>query len=82
MAQEPKCAQKAPYVIEEQPGKKFWCACGHSAKQPYCDGSHARLQTGISPIPVDITEAKKVAWCGCKQSKNKPFCDGTHRSLP
>ena len=40
---EPKVAQKGPYVKEEQPGKKFWCACGESKNQPYCDGSHAKL---------------------------------------
>lgn len=79
---EPKVAQKGPYVIDEQPGKKAWCACGHSEKQPYCDGSHARLNTGMQPMIVEITEAKKVAWCGCKHSKNKPYCDGTHRTLP
>ncbi len=79
---EPKIAQKAPYVREEEPGKKFWCACGHSENQPYCDGSHARSGTGIRPLSIEITEKKTVAWCGCKHSKNKPFCDGTHKTLP
>lgn len=74
--------QKAPYVKDETPGVKFWCACGESKNQPYCDGSHARLNTGKTPIKVEITEAKKVAWCGCKQSGHKPFCDGTHSKLP
>ena len=79
---EPKVAQYGPYVKDEKPGKYFWCACGHSQNQPYCDGSHARLKTGMHPIPVEIGEAKKVAWCGCKHSGNKPFCDGTHAKLP
>ncbi|MBI5629988.1 MAG: CDGSH iron-sulfur domain-containing protein [Elusimicrobia bacterium] len=79
---EPKATQKFPYVIEEPAGKKAWCACGESQKQPYCDGSHARLNTGISPIRVELSEGKKVAWCGCRRSKNKPYCDGSHRSLP
>lgn len=78
---EPKIAQKAPYVKEETAGKKFWCACGHSQKQPYCDGSHARLNTGMSPLPVDIEAPRKVAWCGCKNSAKKPFCDGSHSRL-
>ena len=77
----PKIAQKSPYVRDELPGKKFWCACGQSANQPYCDGSHKRLNTGISPLMVDIKEAKKVAWCGCKHTKNPPFCDGSHTKL-
>ena len=79
---EPKIAQRGPYVKEEQPGKKAWCACGHSANQPYCDGAHNRMNTGMSPVIVEITEAKKVAWCGCKHSKNKPYCYGSHRDLP
>lgn len=74
--------QNRPYVCEETPGRKAWCACGQSAKQPYCDGSHARLNTGMSPMICEIAEGKKVAWCGCRQSKTKPFCDGTHRTLP
>ncbi len=78
---EPKMDQKAPYVREEPAGKKAWCACGHSQKQPYCDGSHARLNTGITPIPVEFKEAQRVAWCGCRRSGKKPYCDGTHRSL-
>lgn len=72
--------QKAPYVKEEQAGRKFWCACGESENQPYCDGAHARKNTGMRPIPTEIAEPKRVAWCGCKQSATKPFCDGTHRN--
>ena len=72
-------AQKAPYVIDEKAGKKYWCACGESKNQPYCDGSH--LGTDFSPTEVELKEDKKVAWCGCKQSKKGAFCDGTHRKL-
>ncbi len=74
--------KNAPYVIQEAPGKKFWCACGESERQPYCDGSHKRKDTGKSPIALDIAETKIVSWCGCKQSKTPPFCDGSHRALP
>lgn len=79
---EPRVAQKGPYVKDETPGMKHWCACGHSANQPYCDGAHAKSGTGIRPVSVEIKEAKKVAWCGCKHSQTPPFCDGTHRTLP
>lgn len=74
--------QNAPYVRDEEPGKKAWCACGESADQPYCDGAHGRTGSCVRPVFCEITEAKKVAWCGCRQSKNKPFCDGTHKNLP
>ena len=77
---EPKIAARTPYVIECEPGTYAWCACGHSKKQPYCDGSHAG--TGMVPKVEVLNEARKVAWCGCKHSAKKPFCDGAHRDLP
>ena len=41
MTDVPKIAQKAPYPIEVEAGKSyFWCACGESKNQPFCDGSH------------------------------------------
>jgi len=76
----PHVAQRGPYVIEEKAGKRTWCACGLSKKQPYCDGSHKG--SGIVPVFVEIKQDQKVAWCGCKQSGNKPYCDGTHSRLP
>ncbi|MCB9771923.1 MAG: CDGSH iron-sulfur domain-containing protein [Candidatus Omnitrophica bacterium] len=76
---EPKIAQKAPFVIEVEPGTYAWCACGGSRNQPYCDGSHRG--TGLAPIVIKVEEKKKVAWCGCKQSIAKPFCDGSHKKL-
>ncbi len=71
--------QKTPCVIDEEPGKKAWCTCGRSEKQPYCDGAHAG--TGMTPMVVDIEEARTIAWCGCKRTCNAPFCDGSHSQL-
>ena len=76
---EPKIAQKGPYVRDEKPGDIFWCACGGSSNQPYCDGSHKG--TEFQPMKTSIDKEKKVAWCGCKHSSNKPFCDGSHAKL-
>ena len=70
-----------PYVVNEQPGEKYWCACGQSQSRPYCDGSHSRLTTGKTPVRVVIDSPKSVAWCGCQRSGAKPFCDGTHAKL-
>ncbi|HMU85530.1 MAG TPA: CDGSH iron-sulfur domain-containing protein [Leptospiraceae bacterium] len=81
MSFKPVIAEKAPFVCEEKQGTtKFWCACGLSQNQPYCDGSHKREKTGMSPVKVEFSEDKKVAWCRCKQTKTPPFCDGSHRS--
>ena len=76
---EPVCAQKAPYAVELEPGDHWWCACGQSKKQPFCDGSHKNTEFG--PLKFTVTEKKTYYLCGCKQSANKPFCDGTHKKL-
>lgn len=79
MSPEPECPQRSPYVVQETPGEKYWCACGRSKKQPYCDGSHAG--TEFKPIQVTIASPRRVSWCGCKRSKSAPYCDGSHRRL-
>ena len=76
---DPIIASRTPFVLKTEPGAYWWCACGRSATQPFCDGSHKG--TDFSPIKTDIDTAKTVAWCGCKHSKNKPFCDGSHTRL-
>lgn len=76
---ERKIAQDSPYVMEMEPGEYWWCRCGRSDDQPFCDGSHEG--TGISPKKVEIDEKRTVAWCGCKHTDDEPFCDGTHSSL-
>lgn len=77
---EPIVAQKAPYAVPVEAGKSyFWCACGHSATQPYCDGSHKG--TGMAPLRFTAEAAKTVYLCGCKATKNAPFCDGGHSRL-
>ena len=76
---EPLSPQKQPYVLNLEPGTYWWCACGRSQNQPYCDGSHKG--TGINPVKTVMEESKKVAFCGCKKTEGQPFCDGTHRKL-
>lgn len=76
---EPRIAQKSPYVLKMAAGTYWWCACGQSRNQPFCDGSHKG--SGFAPLKVELTQEKNVAWCGCKHSRNGAFCDGTHRGL-
>ena len=77
---DPVIAQKAPFPVEVEEGKTyFWCACGRSKNQPFCDGSHAG--TEFSPVAWKADAAGRKFFCGCKHSKNPPFCDGTHNSL-
>jgi CDGSH-type Zn-finger protein len=71
--------QKFPMVQKAEPGTYWWCACGRSKSQPFCDGSHKG--TGLGPVMAEITTAKTVAWCGCKHSGHPPFCDGSHAKL-
>lgn len=76
----PEIPQKTPYGVEVEAGKNyFWCACGKSAKQPFCDGSHK--DTGFDPVKFEATESKKVFFCGCKHTAGQPLCDGSHNKL-
>ena len=73
-------AQKAPYKVSVEAGKKyFWCACGRSSNQPFCDGSHSG--TGLAPVPYQATASKTVFFCGCKVTGSRPLCDGSHAKL-
>ncbi len=72
-------AAKVPAVLELEPGTYYWCSCGKSANQPFCDGAHQG--TDFTPTAVEITEKKTVALCQCKHSKNGAFCDGAHQTL-
>ena len=75
----PKIASKVPAAVTLEPGVYYWCACGRSKKQPFCDGSHAG--TGISPVAFKIDTTQKAFLCQCKHSGNKPYCDGSHKKL-
>lgn len=76
---EPMTAQKAPFAVELAPGDYWWCACGQSRRQPFCDGSHKGGE--FTPVKFSVAEAQKVWLCGCKHTATPPFCDGTHKKL-
>lgn len=67
-----------PAVVELEAGSYWWCACGRSKNQPWCDGSHKG--TGLSPVKAECSEAKRVSLCNCKQTQTPPYCDGSHKN--
>lgn len=77
---QPVVAQKAPYAVEVEAGKKYWwCSCGQSTKQPFCDGSHKG--TDFTPLEHAADKDGTVYFCGCKATTRVPMCDGSHSKL-
>lgn len=77
---DPAIAARAPIVVEVEGGKTYWwCSCGRSQKQPFCDGSHKGSE--FTPLKYEPSESGKVWFCACKHSAKKPLCDGTHKKL-
>jgi len=68
-----------PFAVQVEEGQKyFWCSCGKSVKQPFCDGAHKGSE--FSPVRFTATESKKMFFCGCKLTASQPICDGSHKS--
>jgi len=78
--EKPVIAQLAPAPVDVEAGKNyFWCSCGKSQSQPFCDGSHK--DTGFTPVKYQAKESTTVYFCCCKHSGNGPLCDGSHKKL-
>ena len=77
---EPTIAQKGSYAVQVEAGKSYhWCACGRSAKQPFCDGTHRGSE--FTPVKFEAKSSGTVYLCGCKHTGDSPYCDGTHATL-
>ena len=74
---EPLSPQNEPYAAEVEEGKTYyWCSCGRSKNQPFCDGSHQG--TDFQPTEFTAEKTATVYLCGCKKTGHQPFCDGSH----
>ena len=77
---EPTIAQKSPIPVEVEAGKDYWwCSCGNSKKQPFCDGSHKG--SSFTPLKWTAEETGRKFFCACTHPKTPPFCDGSHKAL-
>jgi CDGSH-type Zn-finger protein len=80
MSETPEIAGRAPLPIDVEAGKSYWwCACGRSKRQPFCDGSHKAV--GMAPVMYKAEKSGEVWFCGCKATKGQPMCDGSHNKL-
>lgn len=77
---QPRVAQKSPYAVTVEAGKSYWwCSCGKSAGQPFCDGSHQG--TAFAPVEFKAEKSETIYFCGCKHSCSGATCDGSHQKL-
>lgn len=80
MTDEAQIALKQPYAVNVESGETYyWCACGRSNSQPFCDGSHEGTQ--FQPVSFTAEKTETVYLCGCKKTGNQPMCDGSHQEL-
>ena len=80
MSEQPAIGGRAPLPIEVVAGEEYWwCACGRSITQPFCDGSHEGF--GFEPTQFIAPETRRVLFCTCKRTKTMPLCDGSHKEL-
>ena len=80
MSDKPVVAATSPIPVDVEEGKSyFWCSCGQSANQPFCDGSHK--DTAFTPMKWTAEKSGKKFFCACKMTDGQPFCDGAHNKI-
>jgi CDGSH iron-sulfur domain-containing protein 3 len=76
----PIVAQKSPIPVDLKSGQTYyWCTCGKSSSQPFCNGAHQG--TSFEPLAFTAKNDETAYLCACKQTKNPPYCDGSHNEL-
>lgn len=76
---EPRIFDRHPVVLDLEPGTYYWCACGNSTTQPFCNGAHKG--TDFQPLKFEVEELGRKALCLCKHTGKAPYCDGTHNKV-
>jgi CDGSH-type Zn-finger protein len=80
MSELPEIGGRKPIPIDVEAGKSYWwCACGRSKSQPFCDGSHKG--TLFQPQEYKPEKSEQAFFCACKRSQHQPLCDGSHKKL-
>jgi CDGSH-type Zn-finger protein len=79
MSDQPVICDTKPLALEVEAGTYWWCSCGRSTNQPFCDGAHKG--SGLSPVKHEVPEKATVRWCMCKHTAKAPCCDGSHRAV-
>jgi CDGSH-type Zn-finger protein len=79
LVEKPKVADTKPAIVTLEAGTYWWCQCGLSSTQPFCDGSHK--DTAFGPLKMEVEKSKRVALCLCKATEAPPLCDGSHAMI-
>ncbi len=76
----PYIADTKPKAVELKAGETvWWCSCGRSKNQPFCDGSHQG--TDFTPVKFIADKDDSYYFCQCKQTGSPPLCDGSHKKI-
>lgn len=79
-SKKPVVKQYAPIQVNLKKGETYYyCTCGRTSNEPFCDGSHEGTQ--FKPMAFKAEKDESTYLWACKQTNNPPYCDGSHKNL-